>query len=814
MELIEGPTLAERIKEGPIPPDEAMAIALQVVAALEAAHEKQIVHRDLKPANVKLRPDGMVKVLDFGISKPIDPRIISGGSPVMTTPAMTQTGIILGTAAYMSPEQARGRFVDQRTDIWAFGCLLFEMLTGQPAFGGEDVMLTLARVLDRDTDLSSVPKAISPAVRHTIRLCLQKDPRKRIADIRDVRLALEGRFESELPMALAVAAAVPRWKRTLVPAVAALVAIVATVVVAFVLWPERETAVTRFAIDLANLEAAARSAVLALSPDGQRMVFQAEDQLYSRRMDQLEATPIPGTEGGATPFFSPDGEEVAFFTTTQLKAIGFSSDPPRVIADVPTARGLVGDWDEQGQIYFGQSGPFGLLRVSARGGEPEPFADRADYTDIDYPEALPGSDWILFGAASSGWSTTEVVAQNKVTGERKIVVDDGNFARFVATGHLLFERDGSLFAVAFDPVRAEVTGDAVPVVQGVRNEGGSGEVSYAVAANGTLIYSPGPESGADGEYTLSLLDFDGKFSPLVSDLRDYGGLRVSPDGSKIAVEVGSADTVGVHIFVVDLATQTSDQLTYAGSENFSPVWTPDSKEILFSSNRGGSGRAIWRKVADGSTEETLVFEGTAAVKPLDVLTGNILLFNDTGTGGSPDVFALDLAGGGAAEPYAASAELDVLARGSPDGTWVAYLRSAGIPGQIFLRPYPASRGAEKALSSVPGLFPIWAGDSDRVFYLAIDGGTARLAMIPLEYSTTTVTPGRMQTVLDAAGLSVRTDTPSGELRGMLYDYLVHDGVEGFVMIQSGAVESGAAFTPEIHVVLNFFELLRERVPIN
>ena len=199
MELVEGPTLADRLQQGPLPPDEAMGIAFQVLAALEAAHAKHIVHRDLKPANIKVNADGPVKVLDFGISKPIDPKAISGASPVMTTPAVTATGVILGTAAYMSPEQARGKFVDERTDIWAFGCLLFEMLTGQPAFGGEDVMLTLARVLDRATDVSSIPKTISPAVRHTIELCLAKDPKRRIADVRDVRLALEGTFESGLP---------------------------------------------------------------------------------------------------------------------------------------------------------------------------------------------------------------------------------------------------------------------------------------------------------------------------------------------------------------------------------------------------------------------------------------------------------------------------------------------------------------------------------------------------------------------------------------------------------------------------------------
>ena len=816
MELVEGPTLAERLRQGPIPPDEAMSIALQVIAALEAAHEKSIVHRDLKPANVKVRTDGTVKVLDFGISKPLDPRIISGGSPVLTTPAMTQTGIILGTAAYMSPEQARGRFVDERTDIWAFGCLLFEMLTGQPAFGGEDVMLTLARVLDRDTDLSSIPNAISPAVRHTIRLCLQKDPRKRIADIRDVRLALEGRFESELPGAGALAAATaPRGKRAIVQAATALVSIVATALVAVVLWPARNDAITRFSISLDNVQDISASPVLALSPDGSRIVLAADNRLYTRRMDQLELTPITGTEGGNSPFFSPDGDEVAFFTPTELKAVGFAGEAPRVIASVPAARGLVGAWDERGRIYFGQSGTYDLSRVSALGGVPELFADRADYFDLDYPEGLPGSDWILISAAAGSWGNAEIIAEHSTTGERKLVIDDGAFGRYAETGHLVFERSGTLFAVGFDPESAAVRGEAVPVMQGISSSRSSGGVAaYAIAANGTLIYVPGVETGDGLEFRLIFIDMNGAVSPLVSDLRDYGGLRVSPDGSKIAVEVGSADVQGVHIFVIDLETATAEQLTYAGSENFSPVWTPDGSEILFSSNRGGTGRSIWRKAADGSTEETLVLEGTEMLTPTDVLPGDILLYTDTGVGGTPDVLAFDLAAGGPAEPFAASTDLDLHARASRDGAWVAYLHSPAIPGQIFLRPYPASRGAEKALTTVSGLLPIWPPDPGRVFFVAVEDGTPGLGVIPLQYSATTVTPGRLQIITSFNDVQIRQDAPNITYRAPLFDYVVRDRVEGFVFIQPEGAESQNSEPVEINVVLNFFELLRERVPID
>jgi serine/threonine protein kinase len=285
MELVEGPTLADRLEAGPIPPDEAMEIALQVATALKAAHGKQIVHRDLKPANVKVRNDGTVKVLDFGISKPVDPQAISG-APVMTTPAVTQTGVILGTAAYMSPEQARGKAVDQRTDIWAFGCLLFEMLTGQPAFGGEDMMAILARVIDRDTDLSSIPRTISPAVRHTIKLCLEKNPDKRISDIRDVRLALGGAFESELPRIAGVAAATPLWRRVL-PVAAAVVVTSAVVGLGDLLSLRPEPGgVVRFDYDLpeGQVPRGASGPIVALSPDGRRFAYNTADGIYLREI--------------------------------------------------------------------------------------------------------------------------------------------------------------------------------------------------------------------------------------------------------------------------------------------------------------------------------------------------------------------------------------------------------------------------------------------------------------------------------------------------------------------------------------------------
>ncbi len=501
MELVEGPTLEDRIKKGVLGPDDALGLAMQIAAALEAAHSQGIVHRDLKPANIKLGPDGTVKVLDFGIAKALQPDVLTSGpqSPIMTTPA-TQVGVILGTAAYMSPEQAKGKFVDQRTDIWAFGCLLYEMLTGQMAFGAEDVPTTLARVIDRETDLETLPASLTPAVRRTIRLCLQKDVSKRVSDIRDVRLALEGAFDTgETQGAEIVSVSRPIWRRALPVAVAVLVTAVVVGGFAWVSLQPEPSAVNRFTYELPEgqgLRNTQRRA-LAVSADGRQFVYNASDgpdgRLYVRAMGELDARLIPGTEGSVySPVFLPDDQTLVYwdFFNGQIKRIAVGGGAAIVVADLDTnLLGLSSAPD--GTLLFALED--GIYRVPATGGTPERVISTENVEFYFGPELLPDGDTVMFSVVSGApnWDTAEIVAQSLTTGERATLIAGASDARYVSTGHLVYAFDDGLFAIAFDADTLTVSGGAVPLIQGVLRavgDNGSAAANYVISADGTLVY--------------------------------------------------------------------------------------------------------------------------------------------------------------------------------------------------------------------------------------------------------------------------------------------------------------------------------------
>jgi len=625
MELVDGPTLADRIATGPIPPDEALGIARQIADALEAAHDRQIVHRDLKPQNIKLRPDGTIKVLDFGIAKALDAQAISGGrSPVMTTPAVTETGVILGTAAYMSPEQARGKPVDQRADIWAFGCLLFEMLTGQPAFGGEDVMLTLARVLDRDTDMSSMPGTISPAVRHTIKLCLEKDPRKRISDIRDVRLALAGKFDSEMPFDMRASTARSGSRRALLAVGIAAVALLAGAAAWFTK-PAPASApeiVTRFDYPLPNGVTLRDpiTSVLDIAPNGKFFVFNGSDGLYVRAMDDTGARLIPGTGGNvADVVVSPDGRELAYFRAdsgpVQLVKIAISGGAPVMLVD-SLANPFGMSWESDGTILYGQ--PDGIWRVSENGGTPVRIVETEAPEQVYGPQVLPGGDWLLFTLArTSGpnrWNEADIVVQSLASGERRVLRSGGSDARYLPTGHLAYVFENVLFASAFDPATLELDDERVSLIQGVRTADGAGVIGgsgfYALSNNGTLVYVPGA-AGAGAtrpEKRLAWVDRLGNAEPLSVRADDYTMARVSPDGTKIALVVGSTlprSDPAPDIYIFDLETENLTQLTFDPEADDGPVWSRDGRRIFFRSYRQNGSGAVYAIPSDGGTAEFL-----------------------------------------------------------------------------------------------------------------------------------------------------------------------------------------------------------------
>jgi Tol biopolymer transport system component len=785
MELVEGPTLVERIDQGRVPVEEALAIATQIVAALAAAHERGIVHRDLKPANVKLTRDGTVKVLDFGIAKALDMRATSGSQPpALATPAMTETGMVLGTAAYMSPEQARGKLVDQRTDIWAFGCVLYEMLTGRAAFLGEDVTSTLARVLEVSPDLDALPSGVPRAVRRTLELCLEKDARERIADMRDVRLALKGAFAPAAPTQ-------PLWRRAL-PAAAAFVlaAVLAGVYVA----SQRPAAapvdeslpVSRFAITppatapLANMG----DLDLAISRDGRRIAYWAQKpdgnlELYVRELDALEARAIPGTDHApaASPrnlFFSADGMSIGWGTPSRsIVSVTIDGGPPVTIVDRLTASFMGGWWSTDDTLIF--SSGRRLERVSATGGGVAAvlIEERQDF--IAAPVLLPGGRAILF-AAGAGVGVLDLD-----TGREQTVVDSGSNPSFLDSGHVVFVRGETLMAVPFSASKLTVTGEPVAVVQGIRRSAGSA-ADYAVSRNGTLVYVP---AAGNTESGAAVVWVDRAGQPLgraiaepVTNPRDP---RVSPNGERLLLVTGP-DSAG-DLWSYDLRGRPPIPLTLTGN-NILPIWSPDGRRVAFLAFRSGG---LMTLASDGTegTPQPLRAQDWAPIAWLP--SGELILWDIEG-----DIIATPAAPTGQARDVVASGATENDAALSRDGRWLAYVSNRTGADEIWVQAYP--EGVPQRVSRNGGHEPRWSADGRELFYRQSNALMAVAVEAGTEFS---FTAPRM-----LFSGSYFHDLTAGI---MSYD-VAPDG--RFVMIQRG---NDAAATPtSIVVVQNLGEELERR----
>jgi len=757
LELVEGPTLADRLAAGSIPPDEALGIAMQIADALEAAHARQIVHRDLKPANIKLRPDGMVKVLDFGIAKAIETQAgISGPqAPSLTTPAMTQAGILLGTAAYMAPEQARGRPVDQRADIWAYGCVLYEMLTGQSAFGAEDVPMTLARVLANETDLDSMPGTISPAVAHTISMCLRKDPRKRIADIRDVRLALEGAFEA-LPQSASAAGSVapaPRGAaRWLWPAIA--LAAAGLAVVAFV-YPERgagEPPETRFAAVLpAALTAIDTSNTfdIAVSPDGGSAVFatgrtgqvptvQSEIQLWDFRTGEARA--LPGAAGGEVPFWSPDGRSIVFWADGGLKRVEMLGGPAQtVLADgvAPRRRGAV---TANGRIVFGNDAG-GLSLVPVGGGDPvvvTATGKGAVREHHELPAMLPDGrhflyfrhafdpdvDGIYIGDLEAGpeaQSTTRLVAALEGTA----FVSDGGAEQ----GFILFGSGEALLAQPFDAGVLALTGDPVAVAE-FHADNGNGLFSASADGDIVTFWRGGSLSltqAIAGRKSLYWVDRDGTETPVGAPARNYNYADLSPDGRRIALDVGAPEN---DIWIWDVERGSMSRLTFDEPRNMGIAWSPDSRDVAF--NVVGAGIAL--QAADGSgPPRTIGPEG----QPTDIAADGAFIYGRQGNGW--DTYRVAPGADGQDEPLFAGPASERNASVSPNGDYIAYQSDESGQLEVYVRTYPDLAGGRWQISTAGGTRPIWRADGSELFYFRTENpananaSSGSIMAVPVDY---------------------------------------------------------------------------------
>ena len=802
MELVEGEDLSQRIARGAIPIDEALPIAKQIAEALEAAHEQGIIHRDLKPANVKVRPDGTVKVLDFGLAKAMEPTgALSPGmsqAPTITTPAMTQAGMILGTAAYMSPEQARGKPVDKRSDVWAFGAVLYEMLTGKRAFDAEDVSETLAAVLMREPDWAALPATTPPTVTTVLRRCLQKDRKQRARDIGDVSLALGGAFESGASQrAVSVAAvAQPVWRRAW-PVAAALV--VGGIVTGLVVGPSEETPpppVRRFVhvLPAALTLPAASGSLVALSPDGQTLVYRAFEngvfRLYQRALDQLDATPIPGTENaGSEPFFSADGQWLGFDTAgATLMRVALAGGRPVGVADLPgTSRGA--SWGPDNSMIVSVRSE-GLVRVPAGGGEAEVVATPDDGREYWYPQILPGGRTVLFTASSATPDSGDVLALNLDTREQTTVIRGGVAGRYVPTGHVVFVRGGDLWAVRFDVDRLEAVGEPVLVEQGIRVEEG-GAVQVAIADDGTLAYLSGGLSGV--QRSLVWVDRQGQEARLAAPPRAYVYPRLSPDGTRVALDVRDQES---DIWIWDLARETLTRLTFNPAQDEYPVWTPDSTRVVFGSIVDGPTNLYW-KAADGTGEvERLTESANVQFGHSFSPDGESLVFRETRPDTGEDLRVLSLAGDGGVETLVATEFRERNPELSPDGRWMTYQSNQSGQDEVYVRPFPNVDDGQWQISTSGGTHPLWASNGRELFYRR--GAAVMTVPVQTEPSFTPATPEILFEGTYVVGPGRRYDVAA-------------DG-QRFLMIKEGGAGDEAPAPTSIVIVQNWFEELRRLVP--
>ena len=615
LELVEGPTLADRISRGPIPIDEALLIAKQIAEALEAAHEAGIIHRDLKPANIKVRDDGTVKVLDFGLAKALDTTPIGDPSQSPTlTAAATQMGVIMETAAYMSPEQARGKSVDKRADIWAFGVVLYEMLTGQRAFEGEDVSMTLSRVLQQEPDWSRLPSAVSPSVSVFLQRCFKKDPKQRVHDVADVRLALEGAFDTGAGRSHLAPDSLRRgWQRPLPLAMAGLALVLIGGIGSHLVRPvvsSTSAGVTRFPIVLPADDQFDATRRLALSPDGAYLVYWANFQLYLRPLAQMEATPIGGTDRARDPFFSADGQWVGFWQFGQLKKVALAGGAPVTIGTL-TVPSSGASWGTDDTILVGL-GSAGVGLVRGTGGIPETLIEVAEGERASAPQMLPGGEWVLFTllpSSTSSWNDASIVAQSLETSERRVLIAGGRDGRYVHTGHLVYALEGTLFAAPFNTQTISVMPGTSPLVEGIADDAGvSREAPFGLSNDGTLVYVPRAGAG-ETVSVLGWVDREGQMTPLTQAGARYQNPRISPDGSQVAVTIGS------DAWLYDIERDASTRLTEEGSNSY-PAWTPDGQRVTFSTDRSGT-IDLYEKAVDGrgSAEPllqapTLLFPGS------------------------------------------------------------------------------------------------------------------------------------------------------------------------------------------------------------
>jgi serine/threonine protein kinase/Tol biopolymer transport system component len=818
MELVEGEDLAQRIARGPIPLDEALPIARQLAEALEAAHEQGIIHRDLKPANIKLRPDGTVKVLDFGLAKAMAVASATTthamNSPTVSIP-FTQAGIILGTAAYMSPEQATGKPVDRRSDLWALGVVVLEMLTGRSVFTGETVSDVLVSVLKSEPDWTTLPVSTPPPIRRLLLRCLEKDRRRRLADAADARLEIDEALTapsaavgSEAPPEPALR---PAWSHALPWALLAATGIgMIASVLAWSPWQSAPPPAVRKLVTSIGADASLPTDVGAaaiLSPDGTTLAFVAQragqSRLFIRSLDELKAASLAGTEGAASPFFSPNGQWIAFFAGGKLKKISVTGGAPITLGDAPTGRG--GTWTDDTIIFTPANATnTPLWRVSAAGGTLSTFGTLSKGAVTQrWPQVLPGPKAVvLYTEHSSGgnFDGANLVVAPLSGGMPKIVVRGGHYGRYVPSGHLIYLQQGTLFAVPFDLDRLETMGQAVPALERVIASPITGGAQLAFSSEGTLVYASRAAATAG---PIDWMTRDGKTLVLRATKADWANPRFSPEGQNLALEI--ADGKQGDIWVYAWAQDRLTQLTFDSSQDSFPVWTPDGRRIVFSSDRAkpGINNLYWLN-ADGTGDVTRLtnspdIQMASSWHP----SGKFLAFSAIRGATGADVLILPMEGDAtrgwtAGEPtvFLSTPAHEIYPMFSPDGRWIAYRSDEAGSNDVYVRSFPGPGGPWR-VSTEGGMYPRWSTTALELLFLNLS-----LKVMFAPYAI--------------AGNSFRADKPqlwsptSLVAAGSNYPYDLHpDGKRLAVMAAQDQIDVGQ---DELVFVFNFFEYLRKIAP--
>ena len=794
MELVEGETLAERIagsteriggsgdagSTGPgLHIAEALRIARQIADALDAAHEKGIVHRDLKPANIKITPTGAVKVLDFGLAKLTTE---ADGSPDLSqlptaTVAGTRDGVILGTAAYMSPEQARGKPVDKRTDIWAFGCVLFEMLTGRAAFRRETTSDTIAAILEREPDWTPLRETTPVAVRRLLERCLEKDSRRRLRDIADARLDLEA---SEPPKDSVLRSPLRPLNRTHVAGF--LLACLAAGLLGWLagarVWRSTDVASTlaiRSTLPLPDNTRLASTAVtaVAIAPDGGRVVYAASSdgprRLFVRELDQPDATAIAGTEGATGPFFSPDGQWIGFYAGGRLRKVAIRGGSAVPLTDFDTFGQYFGaTWGADDTIFFAGSFAGGISRVPASGGQPEavtsPDVEKGERSH-SFPEVLPGGKGLIFTIKTADMRSFDdaiIAARSLETGEQKTVIQGGTHARFVAidrdSGYVVYARSGGLFALPFDVRTLEATGPSARILDELTTNVLNGVAEFSVSDRGTLTYATGAaiassrlvwvdRSGTVDEFPLT------EFRPLFQ--------RLSPDGSRLATE---RDDANHDVWIYDVPRATISRLTFNGDSHY-PIWTPNGRRVVFRS--GSPQNLFWVPVDSSQPPELLVTSEHDKLPSSWSPDGRWLAFSQLDPATSQDIWVLSLADR-KARPFLVTPYEELDAVFSPDGRWLAYVSNATGRTEVYVQPFPGP-GERWQVSSEGGAEPVWGSSGTELFYRS-----GRRMMVVDVSMQPTFRAGRPRVLFEGSFTATRLHA----------SYDVARGSQRFVMIQN------------------------------